>query len=85
MVSRRPSLTILSPHPFCFAQRIYSDSFLLFHDPLGGSVIAGIWNPALQEPRNFKVQLGFSSRPFALEGDEKVSPELCSWISLESV
>lgn len=25
----------------------------------------------MQQPRNFKVQVGFSSRPVALEGDKK--------------
>lgn len=53
----------------CLSQRAFGDIFVLFHDANGGSVIGGLWNPAHQQPRNFKVQLDFSSRPVALEGD----------------
>jgi U3 small nucleolar RNA-associated protein 22 len=50
-------------------ERIYGDAVILFHDHLGGNVIGGVWNPAVQDARNFKVQLGFSSKPVALDGD----------------
>ncbi|KIY51281.1 Nrap protein [Fistulina hepatica ATCC 64428] len=49
-------------------KRIYSNSCKLFHDPLGGDIIAGIWDPALLSPREFRVLGGFSSMPSETEG-----------------
>ncbi|SPO26844.1 uncharacterized protein UTRI_04157_B [Ustilago trichophora] len=42
---------------------LYSDSFRLYHDKHGGSVIGGLFNPSLDRERDFKVGLGFSSLP----------------------
>ncbi|KAN0064992.1 U3 snoRNP protein [Thecaphora frezii] len=41
----------------------YADTFRLFYDDEGGCVVGGVWNPSLERPRQFKVALGFSSRP----------------------
>ena len=64
------SLTLTVLHG---VQRAFGDIFVLFHDAHGGTVIGGLWNPAHQQPRNFKVQLDFSSRPVALEGGDAKS------------
>jgi U3 small nucleolar RNA-associated protein 22 len=42
---------------------LYSDSFRLYHDCHGGSLIGGLFNPSLERERDFKVGLGFSSQP----------------------
>ncbi|TRM70534.1 Nrap protein [Schizophyllum amplum] len=44
-------------------QRIYGDTVKFFHDPFGGDVIAGVWNPSLNEPRPFRVRAGYSTVP----------------------
>ncbi|KAH8929973.1 Nrap protein [Atractiella rhizophila] len=49
---------------------VYSDSLLLFYDEHGGSVIRGLFNPTLDVPRDFRVNLDFTSRPEG-EGSEK--------------
>ncbi|SNX84858.1 uncharacterized protein MEPE_03567 [Melanopsichium pennsylvanicum] len=42
---------------------LYSDSFRLYHDKHGGTVIGGLFNPSLDRERSFKVGLGFNSNP----------------------
>ncbi|KAI8970659.1 Nrap protein [Trametes punicea] len=42
---------------------VYSDTVLLFYDPLGGDRIGAVWQPALRSPRPFRVLGGFSSTP----------------------
>ncbi|GAA5861600.1 hypothetical protein JCM3774_002641 [Rhodotorula dairenensis] len=44
-------------------QRNYGSLFLLFHSEHGSPTIGGIWNPALEAPRPFKVGLGFPIKP----------------------
>jgi len=44
-------------------QRLYGANVLLFHDFLGGTAVAGLWNPSIEPRRNFKAFLGFSSKP----------------------
>ena len=44
-------------------QRLYGDSLNVFVDHYGGTVIGGLFNPALGEAREFKVNAGFSSKP----------------------
>lgn len=40
------------------------DTALLFHDPNGGLVIAGLFNPSLaSKVREFRITLDFSSKP----------------------
>uniref|UniRef100_V5GFV1 U3 small nucleolar RNA-associated protein 22 n=2 Tax=Kalmanozyma brasiliensis (strain GHG001) TaxID=1365824 RepID=V5GFV1_KALBG len=55
---------------------LYSDSFRLYHDQHGGSVIGGLFNPALGREREFKVGLGFSSCPAEEFGSKKVGVKL---------
>ncbi|CDO77351.1 hypothetical protein BN946_scf184786.g12 [Trametes cinnabarina] len=42
---------------------VYTDTVLLFYDPLGGNRIGAVWQPALRTPRPFRVLGGFSSTP----------------------
>lgn len=54
-------------------QLLYSSTFLLFHSPDGSPTIGGIWNPAAEAPRPWKVGLGFPCAPVAgSEGKAKV-------------
>lgn len=41
----------------------YGDAVRLFHDPLGGTVVAGLWNPSLRVPRRFKASVGVNVAP----------------------
>ena len=43
---------------------VYSDTFRIFHDPLGGDQFGLLWDPALKEPKSFKVMNKFSSVPW---------------------
>ena len=43
---------------------------MLFYDHLGGTTIAGSWNPLLVKEKTFRALLGYSTRP---EGSSKVS------------
>ncbi|PWZ00349.1 Nrap-domain-containing protein [Testicularia cyperi] len=52
---------------------LYSDSFRLFHDVHGGTVIGGLFNPSLDRSRDFKVGLGFNSCLGAAEAATPVS------------
>ncbi|THH22517.1 hypothetical protein EUX98_g8176 [Antrodiella citrinella] len=57
--------------------RVYKDTFMLFHDPLGGERIGGVWDPRLQDPRAFKILGKFSSIPVAQEsGKDKATVAL---------
>ncbi|KAJ8522745.1 hypothetical protein ONZ45_g757 [Pleurotus djamor] len=48
-------------------KRIYADTFMLFHDPFGGTDYGGVWVPTLRDsPRPFRVLGGFSSAPTKL-------------------
>ncbi|KZS89136.1 Nrap protein [Sistotremastrum niveocremeum HHB9708] len=51
-------------------QRVYGDTIQFFHDPYGGSIIGGIFNPALNVARPWKVLNGYSTRT-ADEGEER--------------
>ncbi|ESK98055.1 pre-rrna processing protein utp22 [Moniliophthora roreri MCA 2997] len=44
-------------------QRIYADTFRVFHDPFGGDTIGVVWDSTLKNPRPFRVLGGFSSIP----------------------
>ncbi|KAJ9477861.1 U3 small nucleolar RNA-associated protein 22 [Pseudozyma hubeiensis] len=65
--------TLLGPEPkpgfdsaeafLTLLRELYSDSFRLYHDQHGGSVVGGLFNPSLDRERDFKVGLGFSSQP----------------------
>lgn len=48
---------------FSISQSLYADTFRIFSDVHGGVVLGGLWNPSLSKPRDFKVALGFSSKP----------------------
>ncbi|WFD32349.1 U3 snoRNP protein [Malassezia sp. CBS 17886] len=48
-------------------QTLYGDTFRLFYDEHGGTAIGGYWNADVQKPHAFKVMLGYSSRPVALQ------------------
>ncbi|KAJ9106826.1 hypothetical protein QFC19_002954 [Naganishia cerealis] len=53
-------------------QRMYGHQIVFFHDRLGGTIIGGLWNPAILQHRTFKPFLGYSTKPVV--GDEiKVS------------
>lgn len=52
---------------FSDLQRIYADTFVLFHDPCGGDIFGGVWDPSVKDkPRPFRVLGGFSSAPLSL-------------------
>ncbi|KAL6304485.1 Nrap protein [Sparassis latifolia] len=42
-------------------KRIYKDTLMLFHDPLGGNRFGAVLMPTLKNPRPFKVLGGYSS------------------------
>ena len=42
---------------------MYKDTFVLFHEQLGGHRFGGVWDPSLKTPRPFRVLGGFSSIP----------------------
>jgi U3 small nucleolar RNA-associated protein 22 len=44
-------------------QRIYPDTFKLFHDLLGGNRIGLVWEPSIRQSRPFRVMSQYSSRP----------------------
>ncbi|KAJ6612257.1 Nrap protein [Mycena sp. CBHHK59/15] len=44
-------------------QRVYADTFKIFCDPFGGDRFGAVWDPALKQPRPFRVLGGFSSIP----------------------
>lgn len=47
-------------------ESLYLDSFRLYYDELGGTVIGGSFNPSLtSSPKPFRVGLGFNSQPAA--------------------
>ncbi|TFK47385.1 Nrap protein [Heliocybe sulcata] len=50
-------------------QRVYQDSFKIFHDCLGGDTFGVVWDPSVRKPRPFRVLGGFSSVP--VKKDEK--------------
>ncbi|KAH9912225.1 Nrap protein [Fomitopsis serialis] len=52
-------------------KRVYKDTFVLFHDPLGGHRFGGVWDPALRAARPFRVLGGFSSVPATKKPREK--------------
>ncbi|GAA5958854.1 hypothetical protein JCM8115_000667 [Rhodotorula mucilaginosa] len=52
-------------------QRNYGSLFLLFHSEHGSPVIGGIWNPASEAPRAFKVGLGFPIKPISEDNGGK--------------
>lgn len=49
-------------------QRVYGDTIVFFYDRLGGTTIAGSWNPLLLKARTFRALLGYSTR---VEGSSK--------------
>ncbi len=51
---------------------MYSDTFKLFHDPLGGNRFGLVWDPSLKQPRAFRVLGGFSSIPVAKDNEKDV-------------
>lgn len=61
-------------------QRIYSDSFLVFHDRHGGSVIGLLWNPEKETPRALKAFLSYSTRPAGGEVSSILSFPTIDWV-----
>lgn len=55
------------------SQRLYPSTFLLFFSPDGSPIIGGIWNPAAEGPRQWKVGLGFPAKPVNVTGEESGS------------
>ncbi|GAA6002549.1 hypothetical protein JCM10207_001176 [Rhodosporidiobolus poonsookiae] len=54
-------------------ERLYPSIFLLFYSADGGSVIGGIWNPAVEGAKSFKVGMGYPVTPAdGSEGKAKV-------------
>ncbi|TDL20253.1 Nrap protein [Rickenella mellea] len=51
-------------------QRVYNGTAVFFYDPLGGTVIGGVWDPSLKEARLFRVLCGYSSIP-----ERQITPE----------
>lgn len=47
-------------------RELYGDCVTLFHEE-GNQFIAGLWNPMLGTPRNFKVNAGFATKPCLVE------------------
>jgi U3 small nucleolar RNA-associated protein 22 len=43
-------------------KKLYTNSFVLFHGSLVGSVIAGLWNPQIAGARPFKVNLAYATK-----------------------
>lgn len=58
-------------------QRVYKDTFVLFHDPLGGDRYGAVWDPALKSPRPFRVLGGFSSIPAHRVGPTQLVGQCC--------
>ncbi|KAG6918794.1 hypothetical protein DXG01_011546 [Tephrocybe rancida] len=52
-------------------QRIYGNTFKIFHDPFGGDHFGVVWDPSLKEPRPFRVLGEFSSIPIKKKENEK--------------
>jgi U3 small nucleolar RNA-associated protein 22 len=52
-------------------QRLFPSTFLLFYCPDGGSVIGGVWNPAAENPKQFKAGLGVPVAPVLAGGESK--------------
>ncbi|KAF8751089.1 U3 small nucleolar RNA-associated protein 22 [Rhizoctonia solani] len=56
--------SIRQPTIFNFLQRSFGHLALFFHDPHGGDIIAGLWDPKpTTQVTPFKVLLGYSTRP----------------------
>ena len=51
---------------------LYGSNVLFFHDEMGGSAIAGLWNPQTG-PRAWKVNIPYSTIPLMEDGEEKIS------------
>lgn len=49
----------------------FGQNVLLFRDADGGKVIAGLWNPRALGRRAWRVRLGYSSMPVAMEEEEQ--------------
>jgi U3 small nucleolar RNA-associated protein 22 len=66
--SRRPGF---DPATLFFTdlQRVYGNTFKIFHDVFGGDRYGIVWDPSLREPRPFRVLGQFSSAPI---GGKKV-------------
>ncbi|RKF63185.1 U3 small nucleolar RNA-associated protein 22 [Erysiphe neolycopersici] len=43
-------------------ETLYSNTIIFFHESFHGSLIAGLWNPLVLQPRSFKVNLPYSTR-----------------------
>ncbi|KAH9829045.1 Nrap protein [Rhodofomes roseus] len=56
-------------------KRVYEHTFVLFHDPLGGHMFGGVWDPSLKVPRPFRVLGGYSSMPVAKDTDKPKEKE----------
>ncbi|THU79980.1 Nrap protein [Dendrothele bispora CBS 962.96] len=48
-------------------QFVYTDTFRIFHDSFGSDHFGIVWDPALREPRPFKVMSRFSSLPCVVQ------------------
>ena len=49
----------------------FGESVLFFHDADGGRIIAGLWNPRMLGRKAWRVRLGYSSMPVAVEDEER--------------
>jgi U3 small nucleolar RNA-associated protein 22 len=52
-------------------QSIYTDTFRIFYDPLGGDHFGLVWDPTLRAERVFKVMNRFSSVPVVIKKKEQ--------------
>ncbi|KZV76888.1 Nrap protein [Peniophora sp. CONT] len=50
-------------------RNVYADTLRLFYDTLGGTRVGGVWEPALREPRPWRVLGRFSAVPVQTEDD----------------
>ncbi|KAI9680779.1 MAG: hypothetical protein M1817_004219 [Caeruleum heppii] len=53
-------------------QALFSANILFFHNPVAGSIIAGIWSPSTG-PRPWKVNQSYSTVPLAPEGGDETA------------
>ena len=57
-------------------ENAFRQNVLFFHDAGGGRVVAGLWNPRALGRKAWRVRLGYSSMPVAVEeGDQDVGIE----------
>lgn len=53
-------------------ERLYGSTMVFFYSAVGGSTIAGLWNPQTVQSRTFKVNLAYASKPAVKADKEEV-------------